>query len=116
LRRAFLERFPKAGKIASCVDAVPLDAAFALALIVLPAVLGGDAQDDVLLLVLVRFGFSVVTVCGPMSSVRLYMLVAPVLRDFPLGSVHACPEGVPARPTPKATEEVSWNLINQGRQ
>ncbi len=29
-----------------------------------------------------------------------------MLRDFPLGAVHACPEGVPARPTPKATEEV----------
>src|SRR6266700_3942999 len=42
----------------------------------------------------------------PISSVRLYILLAPVFRDFPLGAVHACPEGVPARPTPKATEEV----------
>jgi hypothetical protein len=31
---------------------------------------------------------------------------APVFRDCPLGAVHACPEGVPARPTPKATGEV----------
>src|ERR1700739_3708094 len=66
---------------------MPLGAAFVVALVILPAVLGGDAQDNVLLLVLVRFG-------------------APVLREFPLGAVHACPEGVPALPTPKATEGV----------
>jgi len=40
---------------------MPFGAAFVVALIVLPAVLGGDAQDNVLLLVLVRFRFSVVT-------------------------------------------------------
>jgi hypothetical protein len=57
----FLESLRKAGEIAPSVDAVPLGAALVVALVVLPAVLGGDAQDNVLLLVLARLGFSVVT-------------------------------------------------------
>src|SRR5258708_38572178 len=58
---ALLQSLRKARKIAPGVDPVPLGAAFVVALVVLPAVLGGDAQDNVLLLVLVCFGFSVVT-------------------------------------------------------
>ena len=102
---ALLESLRKAREVAPGVDPVPFGTALVVALLVLPAVLGGDAQDNVLLLVLVRFGFSVVTDATDEKCAIVYF-VAPVLRDFPLGAVHACPEGVPARPTPKATEEV----------
>ena len=67
--------------------------------------LGGDAQDNGLRLVLICLGFSVVADVTDESCAVAYFL-APMLRDFPLGAVHACPEGLPARPTPKATEEV----------
>lgn len=102
---ALLESLRKTRKVTPRINAVPLGAAFVIALVVLPAVLGGDAKDNVLLLVLVRLGFSVVTDATD-EECAIVHFVAPVLRDFPLGAVHACPEGVPARPTPKATAEV----------
>jgi hypothetical protein len=45
---ALLESLRKAGKVAPGADAVPLGAAFVVALLVLPAILGGDAQDNLL--------------------------------------------------------------------
>jgi hypothetical protein len=49
---ALLERLGEVGEIAPGVDAVPFGAGFVLALLVLPALAGGQAEDGVVLLVL----------------------------------------------------------------
>ena len=54
---ALQERLGEGGEIAPDVDAVPFGAGFVLALIVLPALAGGDAEDGVVLLVLYGFDF-----------------------------------------------------------
>jgi hypothetical protein len=40
--------------------------------------------------------------------ILLIMCLAPVFLVCPLDAVHACPTGVPSRPTPKATELDLW--------
>ena len=54
-----LEGFGELGEIAPGEDAVPFGAGFVLALVVLPAFLGCDVEDDVLFVVLGGFGFCV---------------------------------------------------------
>jgi hypothetical protein len=51
------ERLGEVGEIAPGIDAVPFGAGFVLALVVLPALAGGDAEDSVVLLVLRGFDF-----------------------------------------------------------
>ena len=52
-----LERLGEVGEIAPGIDAVPFGAGFIIALVVLPALAGSDAEDGVVLLVLRGFDF-----------------------------------------------------------
>lgn len=54
-----LERLGEVGEIAPGVNAVPFGAGFILALLVLPALAGGDAEDGIVLLVLRGFDFCI---------------------------------------------------------
>jgi hypothetical protein len=54
-----LEGFGELGEIAPGEDAMPFGAGFVVALVVLPAFLGCDVEDDVLFVVLSGFGFCV---------------------------------------------------------
>ena len=54
----FLEGFGEVGEITPGVNAVPFGARVVFALVVLPALAGGDAEDNVVLLVLRGFDFS----------------------------------------------------------
>ena len=55
------ERLGEVGEIAPGVDAVPFGAGFVLALVVLPALAGGEAEDSVVLLVLRGFDFCILS-------------------------------------------------------
>jgi len=55
------ERLGEVGEIAPGVDAVPFGAGFVLALVVLPALTGSDAEDGVVLLVLRGFDFCILS-------------------------------------------------------
>jgi len=57
----FQKRLGEVGEIAPGVDAVPFGAGFVLALVVLPALAGGDAEDGVFLLVLRGFDFCILS-------------------------------------------------------
>ena len=57
----FLEGLGELREIPPGVDAMPFGARFVVALVVLPAFLGGDVEDDVLTVVLRAFGFCVVS-------------------------------------------------------
>ena len=54
---------------------MPFGAAFVVALIVLPAVLDGEAQDNVLLLILVLLGFRMVSDAADASAFSILMKV-----------------------------------------
>jgi len=55
------ERLGEVGEIAPSIDAVPFGAGFVLALVVLPALAGGDAEYGVVLLVLRGFDFCILS-------------------------------------------------------
>jgi len=57
----FLERLGEVGEITPSVYAVPFGAGFVLALLVLPALAGGNAEDGVVLLVLRGFDFCILS-------------------------------------------------------
>ena len=57
----FLESLGELREIPPGKDAVPLGAALVVALVVLPALLGCDVEDDVLFVVLSGFGFGVLS-------------------------------------------------------
>src|ERR1700722_9410634 len=82
---------------------MPFGAILVVALVVLPAFLGGDVEDDVLTVVLSGFGFCVLSEAADEDDFVEHGCLAPFLLVCPLSAVHACPEGVPSRPTPKAT-------------
>jgi len=56
-----LESLGELGEIFPGVDAVPFGAVLVISLLILPACLGCDVEDDVLLLVLGGFGFCVLS-------------------------------------------------------
>ena len=56
-----LERLGEVGEIAPGVNAVPFGAGFILALLVLPALAGGDAEDGIVLLVLRGLDFCILS-------------------------------------------------------
>lgn len=56
---ALLERFGELREIPPGIDAMPFGAVLVVALVVLPALLGCDVEDDVLFVVLSGFGFCV---------------------------------------------------------
>ena len=56
-----LKHLGEVGEIAPGVHAVPFGARFVLALVVLPALAGGDAEDGVVLLVLRGFDFCILS-------------------------------------------------------
>src|SRR5260370_41847255 len=86
---------------------MPFGAGFVIALVVLPAFLGCDVEDDVLFVVLSGFGFCVLPEAADDDYFVEHVVLAPFLLVCPLDAVHACPTGVPSRPTPSAT---GWNL------
>jgi len=57
----FQKRLGEVGEIAPGVDAVPFGAGFVVALVVFPALAGGDAEDGVVLLVLRGFDFCILS-------------------------------------------------------
>ena len=59
-----LERLGELREIPPGEDAVPFGTGFVVALVVLPALLGCDAEDDVLIVVLSGFGFCVLPEAG----------------------------------------------------
>ena len=89
-------------------DAVPLSARFVVAFVVLPAFLGCDVEDDVLFVVLSGFGFCVLSEAADEDDFVEHGVWLRFFWVCPLSAVHACPEGVPSRPTPKATELDLW--------
>jgi hypothetical protein len=57
----FLERSGELREMAPGKDAMPFGAGLVLALVVLPALLGGEMEDDVLAVVLSGFGFCILS-------------------------------------------------------
>jgi hypothetical protein len=96
------------GEIAPGVDAVPFGAGFVLALFVLPALAGGKVEDGVVLLVLRGFGFCILSEAADEDDFVEHGVLLLFLKVCPLDAVHACPEGVPSRPTPKASGRDLW--------
>src|ERR1700737_1106129 len=86
---------------------MPFGAGFVIAFVVLPALLGCEVEDDVLFVVLSGFGFCVLSEAADEDDFVKHGFLAPFLLVCPLSAVHACPTGVPSRPTPSAT---GWNL------
>ena len=56
-----LESLGELREISPGIDAVPFGAVLVVALVVLPAFLGSDVEDDVLVLILSGFGFCVLS-------------------------------------------------------
>src|ERR1700736_5178199 len=98
-----LERFGELREIPPGIDAMPFGPGFVVAFVVLPAFLGCDVEDDVLAVVLSGFGFCVLSEAADEDDFVEHGCLAPFFLVCPLDAVHACPEGVPSRPTPKAT-------------
>src|SRR5260370_38005985 len=98
-----LERLGELREIAPGKDTMPFGAVFVVAFVVLPALLGCDVEDDVLAVVLSGFGFCILSGAADENDFVEHGDFAPFLLVCPLDAVHACPEGVPSRPTPKAT-------------
>src|SRR5271170_1005607 len=93
---SFLEGLGELREIPPGVDAVPLGAGLIVALVVLPALLGCDVEDDELTVVLSGFGFCILTQSADEDD---FVEHGVGLRFFwlcPLSAVHACPEGVPS--------------------
>ena len=82
---------------------MPFGAGFVVALVVLPAFLGGDVEDDVLVLVLCGFGFCVLSEAADESDSLLNMVFGSVLSGLSAVCGTCLPKGVPSRPTPSAT-------------
>src|ERR1700730_16269204 len=99
-----LEGLGEFGEIAPGEDAMPFGAGFVFAFVVLPAFLGCDVEGDVLFVVLSRFGFCVLPEAADEDNFVEHGVLAPFFLVCPLSAVHACPAGVPPRPTPSATE------------
>jgi hypothetical protein len=93
---AFLEGLGELREISPRIDAVPFGAGLVLSLVVLPALLGCDVEDDELAVVLSGFGFCILTESANEGD---FIEHGVRLRFFwlcPLSAVHACPEGVPS--------------------
>ena len=103
-----LKHLGEVGEIAPGVHAVPFGARFVLALVVLPALAGGDAEDGVVLLVLRGFDFCILSETADEDDFVEHGVLLLFLKVCPLDAVHACPEGVPSRPTPKASGRDLW--------
>ena len=95
----------KLGEVSPGIDAVPFGAVLVIALVVLPAFLGGDIENDVLVLVLGGFGFCVLSEAADEGDFVEHVVWLRFFLVCPLSAVHACPEGVPSRPTPSASGE-----------
>ncbi len=95
-------------EMAPGIDAMPFGAGFVFALVVLPALLGCDAEDDVLFVVLSGFGFCVLSEAADEDD----FVEHGVWLRFLLVCAAVCgtrlPEGCAARPTPSATEGNLW--------
>ena len=92
----FLEGLGELREIPPGIDAVPFGAGLVFALVVLPALLGCDVEDDELTVVLSGFGFCILTESADEGD---FVEHGVGLRFFwlcPLSAVHACPEGVPS--------------------
>ena len=98
-----LESLGELREIPPGIDAMPFGAGFVVAFVVLPAFLGCDVEDDVLFIVLSGFGFCVLSEAADEGDFVEHEFWAPFLLVCPLSAVHACPTGVPSRPTPSAT-------------
>src|ERR1700677_2625162 len=85
---------------------MPLGAILLGALIVLPAFLGCDIDDNVLV-----FAFGVLDLCVLSEAADegdfVEHGVGSVSSGCPLSAVHACPTGVPSRPPPSASGQKS---------
>src|SRR5271163_2300708 len=105
---SFLEGLGELREIPPGVDAVPLGAGLIVALVVLPALLGCDVEDDELTVVLGGFGFCILTESADEGD---FVEHGVGLRFFwlcPLSAVHACPEGVPSPAPPEASGRNLW--------
>src|SRR6202020_3415329 len=80
-----------------------LGAILVVALVVFPAFLGGDVEDDILAVVLSGFGFCVLSEAADEDDFVEHWCLSPFLLICPLDAVHASPTGVPSRPPPSAT-------------
>src|SRR5277367_3445250 len=98
-----LEGFGELREIPPGIDAMPFGPGFVVAFVILPAFLGCDVEDDILAVVLSGFGFCVLSVAADEDDFVEHWCLAPFLLVCPLSAVHACPTGVPSRPTPSAT-------------
>src|SRR5258707_12227027 len=98
-----LESLGELGEIPPGIDAMPFGAGFVVAFVVLPAFLGCDVEDDVLVVVLSGFGFCVLPEAADEDDFVEHGIWLRFFWLCPLSAVHACPEGVPSRPTPSAT-------------
>src|SRR5580704_13268605 len=100
---SFLEIPGKLREIAPGIDAVPFGAGFVVAFVVLPAFLGCDVEDGVLAAVLSGFGLCVLSEAADEDDFVEHGVWLRFFLGCPLSAVHACPTGVPSRPTPSAT-------------
>ena len=93
------------GEVPPGIDAVPIGAVLVISLVVLPAFLGGNVEDDILVLVLGGFGFCVLSEAADEGDFVEHVIWLHFFVVCPLSAVHACPESVPSRPTPSASGE-----------
>ena len=92
----FLEGLGELREIPPGIDAVPLGAGLVFALVVLPALLGSDVEDDELTVVLSGFGFCILTESADEDDFVEHGVRLRFFWVCPLSAVHACPEGVPS--------------------
>jgi hypothetical protein len=93
-------------EIAPGIDAMPLGAGLVLALVVLPALLGCDVEDDVLFVVLSGVGFCVLSETADEDDFVEHGVWLRFFWFVPLSAVHACPEGVPRDPLPRRLDGI----------
>src|SRR5271170_6500079 len=105
-----LEGLGELREIPPGIDAVPFGAGLVFALVVLPALLGCDVEDDELTVVLSGFGFCILTESADEGDFVEHGVGLRFFWFCPLSAVHACPEGVP----PPSSSRGEWTESVEG--
>ena len=108
---ALLERLGEVGEVAPGIDAVPFGAGFVLALVVLPALAGGQAEDGVVLLVLRGFGFCILSEAADEDDFVEHG-VAPFSESLSAGCGICLPGGCAVA----AHSQGEWKRFSEGDQ
>ena len=100
---AFLERPGELGQALPGIDAMPFGAGLVLALVVAPALLRGDGEDDVLAVVLGGFGFCVLSEAADEDDFVEHGVIGSVSSGLSAVCGTCLPEGCAVPSPPKAS-------------